>query len=115
MSFVWKHGPVNVEQIREGLAARHPMKDSTARTIVRRLEKKGFLRHKVEGRTHIYSGTSRPQNVAARVVKQLIDRFCGGSLEELLVGMVNDEVVDGKELAEIARRVAERKREKGEA
>jgi BlaI family penicillinase repressor len=111
MDFIWKHGPVTTEQVRDGLVRRHPMKESTARTIVRRLEQKGYLSHTVQGRTHIYSGTDRPQNVAARVVRQIIDRFCGGSLEELLIGMVNDDVVDSKELEAIARRVAMRRKE----
>ena len=111
MDFIWKHGAVTVEQVRAGLEQKHPMKDSTARTIVRRLEEKGYLSHTVDGRTHIYSGTARPRSVAARVVRQVMDRLCGGSLEELLVGMVNDKVVDPKELSEIARRIASRKKE----
>ena len=39
-------------------------------------------------------------------MRQILDRFCGGSLEQLLVGLVENEVVDREELEELARRVA---------
>jgi predicted transcriptional regulator len=87
MDFLWSHGPASSEQVRAGLSARRPMKDPTVRTILRRLEQKGYATHRVDGRTYIYTCAERPQNVAARAVRQIIDRFCGGSVEQLLVGM----------------------------
>jgi len=109
MDFLWSHGPASSEQVRAGLAARRPMKDPTVRTILRRLELKGYATHRVDGRTYIYTCAERPQNVAARAVRQIIDRFCGGSVEQLLVGMVDHEVVDRRELQSLARKIARRK------
>jgi predicted transcriptional regulator len=115
MDFIWSHGPATAEQVREALASRHPMKESTARTVLRRLEGKGYLTHRVDGRTYIYSGAERPQNVAARAVCQIIERLCGGSVEQLLVGMVNNDVIDERELQRLAQRIARRKNREGEA
>jgi predicted transcriptional regulator len=109
MEFLWDHGPASAEQVREALAPRRPLKDSTVRTILRRLEAKGYLTHRIEGRTYIYTGVEPAQNVAAGAVRQIIDRFCGGSVEQLLVGMVNNDVVDERELERLARRIAQRK------
>ena len=109
MQFLWAHGPANAEQVGEALAPRRPLKDSTVRTILRRLEAKGYLTHRVEGRTFIYTGVEAPQNVAAGAVRQIIDRFCGGSVEQLLVGMVNNDVIDERELQRLAQRIARRK------
>ena len=64
------------------------MKDATVRTILRRLEEKGYVTHRVEGRTYIYRGLERPEKAAVSAIRQLLDRFCGGSVEQLLVGMV---------------------------
>ena len=111
MESVWRRKSANAEEIREDLAARHPMKESTARTILKRLEDKGYVRHRVEGRTNVYSGIDAPQHVAARAVRQIIERFCGGSVEQLLVGMVNDDVVDERELQRLAQRIARRKQQ----
>jgi len=113
MDFLWAHGPAGSEQVREGLATRHPMKDATVRTILRRLEQKGYATHRVDGRTYIYSGVERPRNVAVRAVRQIIDRLCGGSVEELLVGMVDHEVIDRRELESLAKKIARQREKKG--
>jgi predicted transcriptional regulator len=90
------------------------MKESTARTILKRLEDKRYVRHRVDGRTNVYSVVEPRANVAATAVRRIIDRLYGGSVEDLLVGMVENEVVDRRELAELARKIARRKSEKGE-
>ena len=85
------------------------MKESTARTVLRRLEEKGFLKHQVEGRTYIYSVTEKKESVAAHAVRQIADRFCDGSVEQLLVGMVDNEIIGERELERLARRIAQQK------
>jgi len=109
MEYCWSNGQVTAEACRDALADSWAMKDSTVRTVLRRLEKKGFLSHEVEGRTFIYRPVEARQNVAARAVKQIIDRFCGGSVEQLLVGMVDNQVLDRKQLEQLARKIAQRK------
>ena len=109
MDFLWQGDSATAEQVREALANRHPMKESTVRTILKRLEEKGYVAHEVKGRTYVYRGMEAPQNVAAKAVRQIIERLCGGSVEALLVGMVNNEVVDERELQRLAQRIARRK------
>ena len=107
MDYIWTHGPATSEACRAALAASRPMKDSTIRTVLRRLEEKGYLRHEVEGRTFIYKASDARQNVAVHAVKGIIDRFCGGSAEQLLLGMVDNAVLDRKQLERLARKIAE--------
>ncbi|HUI54664.1 MAG TPA: BlaI/MecI/CopY family transcriptional regulator [Bryobacteraceae bacterium] len=114
MEVVWRQGSAATEDVRAALAERHPMKESTARTILSRLEDKGYVTHRVDGRTNIYTGVEAPQSVAATAVRQIIERFCGGSVEQLLVGMVNNDVVDQKELQRLAQRIARRSNREGE-
>jgi BlaI family transcriptional regulator, penicillinase repressor len=87
------------------------MKESTVRTILSRLEQKGFVSHEVDGRTYIYRAAEARQNVAVRAVKSIIDRFCGGSAEELVVGMVDHAVIDREQLERLARKIAQQKTE----
>src|SRR5258707_8289723 len=108
MDYVWTHGRVTAESCREGLASSRPMKDSTIRTVLRRLEEKGYLTHELEGRTFIYKASDARQNVAVRAVKGIIDRFCGGSAEQLLLGMVDNAVLNRKQLERLAKKIAER-------
>jgi BlaI family penicillinase repressor len=114
MEIVWERGSVTAEEVRTSLSERHPMKESTVRTILKRLEEKEYVKHRVEGRTNVYSGLDARQNVAAKAVRQIIERFCGGSVEQLLIGMVANDVLDEQELQRLAQRIAERKIREGE-
>src|SRR5215470_17948956 len=102
MDYVWSHPDCTAEMCREGLSSRRPLKDSTIRTILRHLEEKGYLTHSVDGRTFIYRPLDTPRNVAVQAVIQLIDKFCGGSVEELLVGMVDNQVLEPEQLQRLA-------------
>lgn len=110
LEHVWAHGPCSAEACREALAATRPMKESTIRTVLRRLEEKGYVSHTIEGRTFIFSASQDRQNVAVRAVKNIIDRFCGGSAEELVIGMVDHAVLDRKQLERLTRKIAEQKK-----
>ncbi|HET9943904.1 MAG TPA: BlaI/MecI/CopY family transcriptional regulator [Terriglobia bacterium] len=109
MDVLWKRGPSTAEEVRLALEKKHFMKESTARTILKRLEDKGYVKHRVDGRTNIYSGSEPRANVAATALRRVIDKLYGGSVEELLVGMVDNEVVDSEELTSLARKIAKRK------
>jgi BlaI family penicillinase repressor len=105
MEFLWAHGPSTAEQVRDGLRDRHAMKEATARTILRRLEAKEYATHRQEGRTYVYSGVMQPEHVAMRSIRQIINRFWGGSAQALVAGMVEQEIIDPAELRELARRL----------
>ena len=101
---IWRMGDVTAEQVREELG--RPLKDSTIRTVLRRLEEKGYLAHSVENRTFLYRPAQSRQRVAGRAVKRIVDWFCEGSVEALLVGMVDSKVLDRAELQRLADRIA---------
>lgn len=114
MDYVWAHPGCSADACREALAAQsRPLKQSTIRTLLHRLEEKGYVTHELEGRTYLYRAQQARQQVAAHAVKQIVDRFCGGSLEQLLVGMVDNKIVGRQELERLAQRIALKKKEKG--
>jgi BlaI family transcriptional regulator, penicillinase repressor len=110
MQIVWQHGTMTAEEVRERME--RPLKDSTIRTVLRRLEEKGYLTHSVDGRTFLYQPAEPRQVVAGRAVKRIVDWFCDGSVENLLVGMVDSKVLDRKELQRLAERIAAAKKGK---
>ena len=102
MSAVWQAGPSSVESVHQRVSEKRRLKEATIRTLLRRLEQKGYLRHKVEGRAFIYLATEPARSLAARAVRQIIDRFCQGSVEELVSGMVDAKVLSNRELDRLA-------------
>src|ERR1700730_9142545 len=57
------------------------LKDSPVRALLRRLEQKGYLTHESDGRAFIYRALEPARSLAARAVRQIIDRFCPGAVE----------------------------------
>jgi predicted transcriptional regulator len=112
MDYVWAHPHCTAEMCREGLASQRALKDSTIRTLLRNLEEKGYVTHDVDGRTFVYRAVDTKRNVAAHAAQQLIDRFCGGSVEDLLVGLVDNQLLEPEQLQRLAEKIASRREKK---
>jgi len=113
LQLVWDQNIISAEQVRDRLeAAGRRLKESTVRTVLRRLEEKGYLAHSTESRTFLYRPAASRQAVAGRAVKRIVDWFCEGSVETLLAGMVDSAVLDGRELQRLAERIAASKKGK---
>jgi BlaI family transcriptional regulator, penicillinase repressor len=111
MQLVWAQEPVTAEAVREGLSRK--LKESTVRTVLRRLEEKGYTRHTVDGRTYVYHAAEPRGRVAAKAVQRVVDWFCNGSIEEVLVGMVDNAMLDQKQVRMLADKIAKSKAKGG--
>ena len=109
LQVIWRQGTATAEQVREALLPRYPLKDSSIRTLLRRLEERGYVSHLTEGKVFVYKAEVGSHRVAARTVQHLIDRFCHGSAEQFLMGMVDEKVLTLTELQRLVRKVEKRK------
>ena len=107
MQLVWTGGPLTSEAVRERLS--RPLKESTVRTVLRRLEDKGFVTHSVQGRTYVFQAAEARREVAARAVRRIADWLCNGSVEEVLIGMVDTDVLDLAQLQRFADKIGKAK------
>lgn len=98
MQAVWDQAPCTVEAVHQTVSQTRDLKETTIRTLLQRLEQKGYLRHEAEGRAYVYRAAEPARNLAARAVRQIIDRFCRGSVEELVSGMVEAKVLSKDEM-----------------
>jgi BlaI family transcriptional regulator, penicillinase repressor len=108
MQLVWAHAPISAELVREKLDRR--LKESTVRTVLRRLEDKGFVSHSIQGRTYIFRARHDRRRVAAKAVHRIADWFCNGSIEEVLVGIVDAKMLDKEQLKTLSAKIAAAKR-----
>ena len=104
---VWRQGSATADWVRSSLS--RPLKESTVRTVLRRLEEKKHLSHTVEGRTFVYSGAEPRGHAAARAVKRIADWFCEGSLTEVVSGLIDTQMLDRKELTRLAEQISKAK------
>jgi BlaI family transcriptional regulator, penicillinase repressor len=101
MQAVWDAAPASVEAVHQIVSQQHNVKETTVRTLLRRLEQKGYLRHEAEGRAYVYHAVEPSRSLAARAVRQIVDRLCRGSMEELVSGMVDAKVLSASELKQL--------------
>ena len=109
VEFIERSGPSTAEQVREGLSPAHRLKDSTIRTLLRRLEARGLITHTTEGKVFVYRTAVQPRSIAARSVRQLIERFWAGSAEQFLAGMVDEKVLTPAQIRRLADKIKHRK------
>jgi BlaI family transcriptional regulator, penicillinase repressor len=109
MRAVWSAEASSVEAVHQVVSRKHKLKETSVRTLLRRLEQKGYVRHEEAGRAYVYRAVEPARSLAARAVRQIIDRFCQGSLEELVSGMVDAKVLSKGELDRLAEFVHHRK------
>src|SRR4030095_3333113 len=113
MRVVWESEPCSVEAVYDVVSRKRDLKETTIRTILRRLEQKVSLRHESEARAYVYRATEPSRSLAARAVRQIIDRLCRGSVEELVSGMIDANVLTMDEMSRLEELVrSERRRSK---
>ena len=89
MEIVWERGEATVTEVRDQLASRRELARNTVQTMIVRLEDRGWLKHRVDGRTFYYSA-ERPKSASLGAkVAQLVDRFFAGSPEQMVNALMD--------------------------
>jgi BlaI family penicillinase repressor len=108
VNILWTQGEMTAAAVRTKVA--RELKDATVRTVLRRLEEKGYVTHTVEAGTFIYHPKETSDTAAADALKGILDRFCGGSIERALQALVDAALVEPRQLVAIAGRLKRRSR-----
>lgn len=99
MDVVWRLGEVTADQVREALPDRPH--DSTTRTLLRVLERKGYLTHEVRGKAYVYRAAVERRKAQRRVLRSVVSRFFGGNAEDLVMRLIEDEQITPEQLREL--------------
>lgn len=88
MEVVWQQGEVTVSEVRTALTSRRDLARNTVQTMMVRLEERGWLKHREEGRTFVYSAKA-PRTASLGVkVAQMVDRLFAGSPEDMVTALI---------------------------
>jgi BlaI family penicillinase repressor len=111
LEFLWQHSPTTAEAVRSSLSSEKRLTDSTIRTVLRRLEAKGYVSHRLKGQQFLYSSARPARTVAVEGIRDILRKFCRGSVEELLTGMVDHRIVKVSELRRLTEKIEALERE----
>ena len=107
MKAVWDLGEATVRDVQIALRPTYPRAYSTILTMMRKLEIKGYLAHKIDERTYVYSATITRAQVRKSLLAQLVDQVFDGSSALVVCGLIDRKPLSEKELAEIRKLIAE--------
>jgi len=105
LNFIWSKGTATAEEVREALKPKHALKDASVRTLLRRLEARGYLTHKIDGKVFVFRARVQQRSVAAKAVQEIINRFCDGAVDQFLLGMVDENVLPPEEIRKLAKKI----------
>ncbi len=112
MQVLWRLGNSTVSAVQAELNP--PLAYTTVQTMLNILERKGKLKHELQGRAYTYTATVTEAKASGQGLRDLMDRMFGGSSEELVMSLLKNRQIDAKKLAELTRRFqAERDNKKG--
>jgi predicted transcriptional regulator len=109
MRVIWKRGEATVADVVTALG-RAQLAYTTVATMLRKMEARGLVRHRVEGRTFIYKALVAEEQVSRKMTDHLLERLFQGSLAGMVSHLLNTREISEAELAELERLIAERKR-----
>ena len=114
MSCLWSGGPATAREIREALARRRPMAHATVCTLLKRLERKGFVSREKSGvgKSFQYRARLKQSRPARRMLKGVLDRAFGGNGVALIASLLETRPPSDQEIDELEELLSELKRKK---
>ena len=101
MEVLWQQGEATTQATRDAVAQERPLALTTVATILSRLERKGVVTHRREGRQHVYSTLVSRADVRRSKVRDLTENLFDGDAAQLMSHLVRADDVDPEELARI--------------
>jgi BlaI family penicillinase repressor len=103
MTIVWNRRSATAPEVLEDLG--RPLTNATVRTLLRRLEAKGYVRHTMRSRAFAYAPKVAENQAASGAVQRIVQRFFGGSASRLLAGLIDEGLIAPEEVRALSRRL----------
>jgi predicted transcriptional regulator len=101
MNVLWEKGSATVHEVLDALPAKPALAYNSVLTIVRILEKKGYVKHVKDKRSHVFTPRVDRKDATRSEVRHLVSRFFGNSHELLVLNVLEETSMDAEELARV--------------
>lgn len=108
MRVLWEAGEATVAHVHEALPTDKSRALTTIATMLTKMEKKGVVEHRTEGRQFVYLPTVSEDAVTRSMVADLTQRLFSGNVTELVSHLLQDQEIDGEELGRLRTLIAQR-------
>ncbi len=101
MEIIWDAGEASVQDVMQRLNEERSVARNTVRTLMERMESKGWLKHRTEGRSYLYSATVPREESLGQRVLDMVEKACGGDPEKLMMALLDYRGLSEEEIARI--------------
>ena len=109
MKILWLRGEATVTDVLADLTGPSDLAYTTVATMLRKLEAKDLVTHRIEGRSFIYRARVKEEEVTRTMADHFVERLFEGSLTEVVSHLLSTREVSKDELETLERLIAERK------
>jgi predicted transcriptional regulator len=113
MELIWDQGEATVAQLVKAICKQRTVTYTTILSAVQKLEKKGWLKHRPEGRAYVYSATKNRTDVGKRRLRELLKTAFSGDPKLLLSSLMDETRMSDDEMSELRKLIDERRKETG--
>ncbi|KPL23363.1 MAG: hypothetical protein AMJ75_06260 [Phycisphaerae bacterium SM1_79] len=110
LRLVWELNEATVQQIRDQLPADRKVAYNTVQTLLCRLERKGYLKHHLKGRAHVFSPSVKSQEVIKTTVRDFLGRLFGGDPKPLVQFLAEDGKLDEEDIKRLRELIKKKKK-----
>lgn len=110
MKLLWASGESTVGAIHQQLQDEKDLAYTTIATMLRKMESRGLVEHRLDGRSFVYRAAVPESAVTQGMADHLVDRLFEGSLTDVVSHLLSTREVSQDELSELERLIAERKK-----
>ena len=101
LRLVWQLKSATVQDICNALPGDRSVTYATVQTLLRRLEKKGYVQHEVQGKAHVFSAAVHRDDVVKRTVRDFVDRLFGGDPLPLLLHLADHSKLQSEDIKQL--------------
>jgi predicted transcriptional regulator len=110
LQVLWEKDEATVTDVHQALATERPLAYTTVATMLRKMEGRGLVSHKAEGRTFVYQAEVEEDEVSRGMADHLLERLFEGSLSDMVNHLLQSREVSREELSKLEKLITERKR-----
>lgn len=111
MQVLWDRKEATVSQVREALEPNRTLAHTTVGTMLAKMEEKGHVRHRSDGRANVYRPAIRQDQVSRTMVNDLADRLFKGDVKQMVCHLLDGSELTPDDLSDLKRMIRQKERE----
>ncbi len=105
LNLVWQVGKATVQDVCDRLPTKRKIAYATVQTLLRRLERKGYVKHRNRGKAHVFFAVVKRERVIKKSVTDFLERLFGGDAVPLMQYLAEHGELDADDIDQLKRLV----------